>query len=371
MRYEKNRRQRALGLGSYPLISLMEARKRAVAARLQIEAGADPIDQKRSAKCATEILSFKEAAEKYSAAHEDEWSSSVHRNQFLNSLKNHAFSKIGKTQVDQIDTPAVLRVLQPIWKTKTETATRVRARVEAVLDWAKVGGYRTGENPARWNGHLDHLLQKPGKVAKVKNHPALPFANIHDFIVELRARQGTAARALEFLILTATRTGDVTGAVWSEIDFNSKVWTIPAERMKAKKEHRVPLSASAIELLSALPRDDRVAREPDHIFIGPTHGRGLSNMAMNTLLKKRMKFKTIATVHGFRATFKTWASEATNFQNDVIEMSLAHSVGSKVEQAYQRGSLFNKRHVLMNAWADYIERPATAEVVPFARKTGV
>jgi integrase len=363
MRYQKNGRQRALGLGSFPLITLEEARKKAVAARLLLLQGQDPNDTKRAARRDTETITFQEAAEKYFAAHEAEWSSRVHRRQFLNSLRNHVFDRIGKMPIDQIETPHVLKVLEPVWETTTETATRIRSRIEAVLDWAKVRGYRSGDNPAIWKGHLDHLLGKPGKIAKVTNHPCLPFAQINEFVIELRKRAGTAARALEFLILTATRTGDVRGALWSEIDLTAKTWTIPAERMKAKKEHCVPLVESAIELLRSLPRENN----NPFVFIAPTPGRGLASMAMNTLLK-RMK-QQIATVHGFRATFKTWASEMTNFQSDVIEMALAHSVGSKVEQAYQRGTMFAKRRALLDAWSAYIDRPATAAtVVPFERR---
>jgi integrase len=362
MRYEKNGRQRALGLGSYPLITLEEARKRAVAARLLLDQGQDPIEAKRAARRDLEVISFKEAAEKYSAAHEAEWSNPVHRRQFLNSLKNHAFPKIGKLPVDQIGTPQVLRVLEPIWKTTTETATRVRARIEAVLDWARVAGFRSGENPARWDGHLDHLLASPGRIANVTNHPALPFVEINSFMIDLRKRKGTASQALEFLILTATRTGDVCGAMWSEINFDTATWTIPAERMKAKREHRVPLVERAIQLLRSVPTE----LDNDHVFIGPTRGKGLSSAAMGRLLKQRMKFKGIATIHGFRSTFRTW-TQTTRYPYEVCESALAHKVGSKVAQAYARDDSLERRRPLMAEWAAFIESPATGEVVPFAR----
>jgi integrase len=263
--------------------------------------------------------------------------------------------------VASIDTGLVLKVVEPIWQDKTETASRVRGRIESVLDWATVRGYGTGENPARWKGHLAEVLPARGRIAKPEHHPALPYADIGAFLVKLRERDALAAKALEFTVLTAARTGEVIGARWDELNLAEKVWTIPAGRMKGGRAHRVPLAGRALEILAELQREE----DNDFVFIGPAARGGLSNMAMAAVLK-RMGHAGI-TVHGFRSTFRDWAAERTSFPNHVVEMALGHVIGDKVEAAYRRGDLFEKRRKLAAAWADYCSRPAGnggAAVVP-------
>jgi integrase len=254
---------------------------------------------------------------------------------------------IGKLPVSAIDTGMVLKVIEPIWPTTTETANRVRNRIETILDWAAVRGYRSGDNPARWKAHLSEVLPARAALRKTRNHPALPFTELPGFLAQLRSRAGIAAKALEFLILTAARTGEAVGARWQEIDFNTATWTIPAGRMKGGREHRVPLAPRTVELLKALPIED----DNPFLFIA-SPGRGLSSVACAQVLQRMGHAKTI-TVHGFRSSFSDWAHEQTTFPNHVIEMALAHSVGSGVERAYRRGDLFNKRRKLMAAWASY------------------
>jgi integrase len=255
----------------------------------------------------------------------------------------------GNLPVDTVDTGLVMKVIEPLWTTKTETASRLRGRIEAVLDWAAARGYRSGENPARWRGHLDKLLPRRDRVQRVQHHPALPYEDIGAFVLALRDRDGFAARGLEFLILTAARPGEVYGATWDEIDLDRAVWTIHADRMKAGKEHRVPLPDRAVELL----REMQEVRVSDFIFPGQGPGRPLSNMAFLQLLK-RMRHEDL-TAHGFRSTFRDWAAERTSFPRELAEKALAHAVGNKVEAAYQRGDLFDKRRKLMDAWAQYCE----------------
>jgi integrase len=261
--------------------------------------------------------------------------------------------------VGSVDTPAVLRVLEQhvdeergspagqFWASRPTTANRVRGRIESVLDWATVRGHRTGDNPARWKSHLDQVLPGRGQIAKVEHHPALPYSELSALTAALALRPGTAARALHFLILTAARTGEVIGARWSEVDLKNKVWTIPAGRMKMRREHRVPLSPAAVALLRSLPTEDH----NDFVFIGSGSGSGLSDMAMAAVLR-RMGHTSI-TVHGFRSTFRDWAAEVSAFPNHVVEMALAHAIGDKVEAAYRRGDLFEKRRKLMAAWAEF------------------
>jgi integrase len=249
----------------------------------------------------------------------------------------------------------VLKVLEPIWRTKTETASRVRERIERILSWAAIRGYREGENPARWKGHLEEMLPEPAKVKKVKHHPALPFREVGDFCATVRAQNGMAARALEFTILTACRTGEVLGAMWTEIDMINKVWTIPAERMKAARPHRVPLVPATLEMLEGQKGLDTIL-----VFPGPKQGRPLSDMAMLTLLR-RMDRDDI-TVHGFRSTFRDWAAEKTDYPREVPEMALAHTVGSAVENAYRRSDLFEKRRQMMQDWAVFCATPSTRDV---------
>jgi integrase len=290
-------------------------------------------------------LTFAQATQAYAKLHEQKWTS--RRPQFLSSLRQHAFPVLGDLPLAAIDTPAVLRVLQPIWTTKTETASRVRQRIEAVLDWATVSGHRPKtDNPARWRGHLDHVLPAPGAIAKVQHHAALPWGEVAGFMRELRNREGVAARALEFAILTAARTNEVIGARWAEIDFAAATWTISARRMKAAKEHRVPLSPAALALLRGLWTEDG----NDLIFIGSQAGRRLGDRALAEVLRC---MRTEVTVHGFRSTFRDWAAEVSHHPNHVVEQALAHAIGSAVERAYRRGDLFTKRRHLMQEWATF------------------
>ena len=357
LRYQRDGRERWLGLGPLHTVGLKEARERARAARLRLLDGVDPVDQKRADKAARAIaaaktMTFAEAAKAWHAQHEAGWRNAKHVRQALKTLADHAFPKIGNLSVAAIDTGQVLRCIEPIWAKKTSTASRVRGRIESVLDWATVRGYRSGENPARWKGHLAEVLPAHGKIAKPKHHAALPYAKIGDFLMHLRSHGGIAARALEFLILTTARTGEVIGAQWSEFDLDAGVWTVPAGRMKADKEHRVPLSNRAVEILKVLPRE----RGNDSVFIGLRAGTGLSTMAMAALLKRMGR--TDLTVHGFRSTFRDWAAECSAFPNHVIEQALAHSIGNKVEAAYRRGDLFAKRQKLMEAWAAFCAMPS-------------
>lgn len=341
--------RRDIGLGGFPDVSLAQARELARAARQQIVDGIDPVAEKRRKRAeliATQATSitFDEAAEKYIAAHEAEWTNAKHRAQWVSTLETYVSPVIGKLDVRHIQQAHVLSILEPIWTLKTETAMRIRSRIELVLDWATARKYRSGENPARWRGHLDHLLAKPSKSKKVVHHPALPFKDIAKFMKALRDVGGVAARALEFCILTAVRSGEVRGATWDEIHLEENVWIIPASRMKAGREHRVPLSDAALALLKSIPKDMRTGL----LFPG-TKEQILSDMSLTAVLR-RMNRKDI-TVHGFRSTFRDWASETTSYPNEVVEMALAHVIGSAVEAAYRRGDLFKKRQSLMADWA--------------------
>ena len=358
-RYERDSRERWMGLGPLHAFSLEEARTRARAARQALADGADPLDR-RKAEAAARALeaaktkTFAECAITYFDSHERKWKNAKHRAQFMSSMKQYAFPVIGKLPVAAIDTGLVLKVVEPIWSTKTETASRVRNRIESVLDWATVRGYRTGDNPARWKGHLAEVLPARNQIAKTRHHAALPFAEVPAFMTDLRARVGIAARALEFTILVAGRTSEVTGAHWSEIDLSAKVWTVPAGRIKGGREHRVPLSEPAVALLKALPREGQFA------FPGARRRRAISNMAMDAVLR-RMGYKDgRATVHGFRSTFRDWAAEQTAYPNHVVEMALAHAIGNQVEAAYRRGDLFDKRRRLMAEWSRYCASPPNA-----------
>ena len=366
LRYERSGRgERWMGLGPLHTVDLKEARERARKARQQLLDGMDPLDARKAQRAAQALeaartITFEAAAQAYFDAHERSWKNAKHRAQFVSTLQTYAYPKIGKLPVAAIDVGLVLKVIEPIWQDKTETANRVRGRIEAVLDWSTVRGYRAGDNPARWKGYIENVLPPRGKIQKRVHHAALPFADLPELMAALSQRDGVAARALEFAILTAARTGEVIGATWDEIDLKEKTWTVPAGRMKASKEHRVPLSSRAIEILQALPRE----RNNRFVFIGPRKG-GLSNMAMASVLG-RMDRNDI-TVHGFRSTFRDWAAERTSYPNHVVEMALAHIVGDKVEAAYRRGDLFAKRVRLMADWAKFCttEPPiSSAKVTP-------
>lgn len=359
-RFQKNGRSRWMGLGSTQIISLHEARERALEARKLLLEGKDPIDTRRATRLAEEgAVTFKEAAERYIDSHKAGWKNKKHAAQWNSTLETYVYGVFGDMSVSAVDTGMTLKALEPIWTTKPETASRVRGRIEAILDWATARGYRTGDNPARWRGHLQSLLPKTERLKKVRHHPSLPYDELADFMVELRRQGGVAARALEFTILSGARTGEIIGATWDEVDLSATVWTVPAERMKGGREHRVPLSNRTLEILQAM------AEEHDaegYVFPGARKGRPLSNMAMLAALKRMGR--SDLTVHGFRSTFRDWTAERTAYPRDVCEMALAHAIGDKVEAAYRRGDLFEKRRRLMTEWAGFCcETKAEGEVI--------
>jgi integrase len=351
-RYRLNGRERAMGLGPLDLVSLAEARDKATEARkaLKLE-GVDPIEARVKARQdaaleAARGVTFEDCAGRYIAAHEAGWRNPVHRAQWKSTLATYAYPTIGKLPVSAVDTALVLRVLEPVWHDKPETAGRVRGRIERILDWAAVRGYRRGDNPARWRGHLAQLLPSRGKIRAVKHHPALPYKDLPAFMVQLRARDSISARALEFAILTAARTGEAIGATWEEIAASERLWRIPGPRMKAGKPHTVPLAAGALEILAALPR---INGNP-YVFPGAIQGKPLSNMALLELMRD---LAPDYVPHGFRSTFRDWAAECTAHPSWVAEAALAHVVADKVEAAYRRGELLAKRRALMTDWAVY------------------
>jgi integrase len=368
-RYARFGKDTWMGLGPYPDVSLSEARNLATQERKKILQGVDPLTDKRARKIAARaahdnMLRFAECAELYVESQAPGWSNPKHIEQWRSTLKNLAGPIIGHLSVDQIDTALVMRCIEPIWTTKTETASRLRGRIEAVLDWAAVRGYRKGDNPARWRGHLDKLLPRPSQVARVKHHPALPYTEVGAFMQQLRGDSRIASRALELTILTAARTNEVIQARWSEFDLDLKTWIVPAERMKSKREHRVPLSDAAVKALDAVQ-----GRSKRYVFPGHKRGSHLSNMAMMQVLKRLER--TGITVHGFRSTFRDWCAESTNYSADVAEMALAHTLRDKTEAAYRRGDLFEKRARLMADWARYCSKPsAPAEVIAIRQSSG-
>lgn len=343
-------KRRDMGLGGYPDVTLAGAYEKARQARAKIDSGTDPILFRKQAlselmaQQATEVT-FSQAAALYIAAQSDAWRNPKHRQQWVNTLETYANPVIGKMLVRDVNHNHVLQILEPIWKVKTETATRVRGRIESVLDWATVRKHRSGENPARWKGHLEHMLAAPGKLAKVEHHTALPIDETPTFMADLRKRDGLAARALEFAILTAARSGEVRGMTWGEIDFQANIWIVPADRMKAEKEHRVPLSRPLIQMLASYSHQAAT----DLVFPAPRGGM-LSDMTMTAVLR-RMGVKAVP--HGFRSTFRDWAAERTDYPRDMAEMALAHSVSDKVEAAYRRGDMLDKRRQMMQDWADF------------------
>ena len=361
-RYELDGQRRDMGLGSLHAIGLAAARQKAKELREQIVLdGTDPLDARnddrtqrraeRQAKRAekAKAQTFAQCTEKYLAVHGDKWKNAKHATQWRATLQTYAYPVIGNLNVADIDEAHLVRVLQPIWRKIPETARRVRGRIEAVLGYATVSKFRSGDNPARWRNHLETLLG--GTQKAVEHHAALPFVETSTFMAELRGRKSTSALALEFLILTAARTGEVIGARWSEIDFKQKTWAVPKERMKAKAAHRVPLTARAVEILKGLERCG------DFVFGSAVTGKPLSNMALLELLRG---MRPGVTTHGFRSSFRDWAAERTNFPRDVIEMALAHTIGNKVEAAYRRGDLFQKRRKLMEAWTAFLDKPLPA-----------
>jgi integrase len=349
------------GLGSADLVSLAEARAKAHEARKLLETGKNPIEAKRqAAMIETGKPTFGAVADALIAAKEIEWRNEKHRAQWRTSLTEFA-APLRSRPVDGIDTAAVLAVLTPLWQTKPETASRVRGRIEAVLDAAKAQGHRTGENPAAWRGHLEHLLPKRGKLTR-GHHAAMDYPDVPAFVAKLRECDAIAAIALEFCILTATRSGEVYGARWSEIDMTAKVWTVPAGRMKAAREHRVPLSDRALAILEKLFE----SRTGDFVFPSPRGQQPLSHVAMAKVMR-RLEVEQ-ATVHGFRSAFRDWTGNETQSPREVAEAALAHVVGDKAEQAYRRGDALEKRRALMDAWANFIEPRSGSNVVPMVKR---
>ncbi len=372
-RYKLHGRARLMGLGALSEVSLAEAREAAVAARKLVRQGVDPIDQRQAkraeATARAGLNTFAEVADAYMAAHAAGWRNPKHRQQWRNTLDTYAKPVLGSLSVAAIGTAEVTRVLEPIWREKPETASRLRGRIESVLDYAKTHGWRSGENPARWKGHLDNVLPARGKIAKVQHHPALPWREMGAFMAALEQQDGIGALALRFTILTAARTGEVIGARWSEIDMSASAWTVPRERMKAGREHRVPLSDGAMAVLRGAARL-RVGSEPDaFVFPGTGFGKPLSNMAMSMTLRRMGRGDL--TVHGFRSTFRDWCAEMTGYSREIAEAALAHTLGDKVEAAYRRGDLMEKRRRLMADWAAFCAKPAPAgEVVPLRAAGG-
>ncbi|MBR1149352.1 site-specific integrase [Bradyrhizobium sp. JYMT SZCCT0428] len=354
-RYMIAGRARKMGLGPIHSVSLSEARKRASDMHRQIWEGVDPIEARHKKKieqavALSEGITFRECAKKYIDAHASSWKSARHKQQWKVTLDQYVNPVVGDMPVSAVEKPHVLAVLEPIWLTKTETARRVRGRIETVLDWAKARDYRGGENPARWRGHLEQLLPARARIAPVKNLAAMPYRDLPRFMTDLREQVGVNARALEFLILTAARTGDVIGATWNEIDAVERLWIVPGARIKSRKgslrrDHVVPLCDRAIELLNGLQRD------ADFIFIGTDPGKPISPAVMIRLTKELVGEEV--TVHGFRSAFRDWGAEQTNYPNEMLEMALAHTVSDKTEAAYRRGDMREKRRALMNDWAAY------------------
>lgn len=367
LRFSIAGKRREMGLGGYPDVTLADAKRRAREERERADQGVDPIEERRAATSKLKAergksFTFKQSALAYIEAHESTWRNAKHAEQWRNTLAS-TYPVLGDLQVKDVELAHVLAVLQPIWKSKTETATRLRGRIESVLDWATARGYREGLNPARWKGHLDHLLPAPSKITKTGHLPAVALKDMGAFMQKLRAQAGMSARALEFAILTAARSGEVRGATWSEIDKDAATWTVPADRMKAGKEHRVPLPKAAMELLDAQTR----MVGTDLIFPAPRGGQ-LSDMSLVAVMRR---MEVAAVPHGFRSTFRDWAAERTNYPREVAEMALAHVIANKVEAAYRRGDLFDKRRRMMDDWAAFcatVEKKG-ANVTPINKRT--
>ncbi len=364
LRFTIDGKRREMGLGSFPDVGLGEAREKAAEHRKQAKDGVDPIEARQTEPEKTPT--FTTCAARYIRAHRRGWKNAKHARQWPRSLKTYARPVIGGKRVDQVTTEDILKILQPIWVSKTETAKRVQGRIENILDYAAVKGYRDALNPARWRGHLDKLLPSPRKVMQPQHHPAMPYDGVPAFMCELEANGSLSAKALRLLILTATRTSETLGATWQEIDLEAAIWTIPASRMKAKRVHRVPLSGPAVALLEGLPR---VYGNP-YLFPGQRRGKPLSNMALLQLMRGMgygvQGDRGDYVPHGFRSSFRDWAGEVSHYPNIVCEMALAHTVGNAVEAAYRRGDLLAKRANMMADWAEWCaKRPA--DVVPLVR----
>lgn len=375
LRYTSSGRERWAGLGPYPDVGLADARERAADYRKKVRAGIDPIDEKHEQDATTRAaraksVTFDWCAGEYIKAHRAGWKNPKHIDQWTNTIATYASPIIGKLDVAKIETGHIMRVLQDddLWTTKAETASRVRGRIESVLDWATTRKFRTGENPARWKGHLDNLLPHRSKIQKVKHHAALPWMETGAFMTDLRKQAGIGARALEFAILTAARSGEVRGMTWREVDLDAGIWVIPGDRMKVGNEHRVPMTAQTIKLLLAI-KGETSPKADDLVFPGMRSGKPLSDMSLTAVLKRMNR--SDLTAHGFRSTFRDWAAESTSYPSEMAEMALAHTVSDKVEAAYRRGDMFEKRRRMMADWAAFCDcttKPA-ANVVPLRSNT--
>jgi integrase len=365
-RYAANGRLRDMGLGAVAPrgFTLAQAREKARDARLLRLEGIDPIAHRHTQRATLQAadakaMTFRQCAEGYIKDNEKEWKNAAHHQQWTSTLATYVYPVLGNLPVAAIDTPLVLQVIKPLWADKTETASRVRGRIEAILGWATVHHYRSGDNPARWQGLLEHVLPARAKVAKTQHHIALPYAEIAPFMTKLRQDTSAAARCLEFIVLTGARLAEATGAVWTEIDFEARTWTVPASRMKGGREHKVPLSDAAMAAVEAMPRMSAF------VFPGMRDGQPVGSRTIQNLVKH---VGGEITVHGFRSSFRDWAAERTNFPREVAEMALAHAIPNAVEAAYRRGDLFEKRRRLMDAWADYCGKPqASGKVVALRR----
>jgi integrase len=389
LRFRLHGEERRAGVGAYPAVGLAEARERADELRRQIRSGIDPVDarkrqtaEKREQSRLEEAkrMTFDQCAQAYINGKKAEWKNAKHGQQWENTLATYASPLLGNLSIADIDLGLVMKVLDPIWRDKTETASRVRSLIEAVLDWAKVHGYRSGDNPAQWRGNLDNLLPMPKKVSKPENQPALDYRLMGAFMAHLRQQTSIGAKPLELAILANARAGEVCCATWSEIDSAHKCWIIPAGRMKAGKEHRIPLSDAAIRLLESLPR----VAGSEFIFPGTKEGKAISDATMNKLIRQMheseiqagragyidTKQGRVVVTHGFRSTFRDWAGETTAYTREVIEHAMAHQLKDKAEAAYARGSMLEKRRRLMDDWAVYCSRlPVLGEVTPIRKQT--
>jgi integrase len=353
-------RRRDIGLGGFPDTTLEQARDRAREVREQLRQGIDPIQHKRENRAALmaasgKSMTFAQCAAKFIRSKSAEFKNAKHTAQWVSTLNTYASPVIGRLPVDLVTLPHIVKILEPIWITKTETAARLRGRIERVLAWATVSGFRSGDNPARWSGNLDAILPQPGKLRTVQHHKAVTLDDIATFYADLKTREGMGARALKFILLTAARSGEVRGATWGEIDLDKNLWTVPAERMKAKREHIVPLCSDAVKLLKSLPR-------LNELVFPAARGGVLSDMSISATMRR---MNSEATPHGMRSTFRDWCAENTNYPREVAEMALAHTIANKVEAAYRRGDLLAKRTKLMNDWCKFLNMPKqSADVTP-------
>jgi integrase len=371
-------RERQMGLGSLNTVGLAEAREEAELCRKLLREGKDPIEARKAERASKQVaaaktVTFEWCATQYLKAHESGWRNAKHRQQWHNTLFTYVYPTIGKLPVDAIDTGPIMQILTPLWTDKNETASRVRGRIEKILDWARVNGHHTGENPARWQGHLNHLLAPRSKVHKVENHPALPWEQMPEFMAELRSQEGLAAKCLEFTILTAARSGESRGIPWDgEIDTANKTWIVPAHRMKREREHLVPLTALALAIIEYM----REVRQNDYVFPGDKADGPLSDMALTEVIRRMNEARHKVGLpqwvdpkqgnrevvpHGFRSSFRDWVDEATSFPGWLAEAALAHAKGDKVEAAFKRGDALTKRRELMDAWARYCGASAVAK----------